>query len=151
VLIAHQNRHPALRDQIDESVSSMGADDAAAGQMFAALISGDHEAARQQFPEMLASLRQSSLLYIPLSRGGDPVRIFSTRLRQRMLHHLLHRMPRRGLFLEACRLVEAARMMEQHNPIGTGAVTEFDGLFRIGFRSLVTSLVASVRSWPESS
>ena len=117
--------------------------------MFAALISGDHESARRQFPQMLESLRQSSLLYIPLSRGGDPVRIFSIRLRQRMLHHLLHRMPRRGLFLEACRLVEAARMMEQHNPIGSGAVTEFDGLFRVGFRSLVTSLVASVRSWPE--
>jgi len=149
VLIAHQNRHPSLTDAVDEAISSMGADDAAAGQMFAALISGDHESARQQFPQMLESLRQSSLLYIPLSRGGDPVRIFSIRLRQRMLHHLLHRMPRRGLFSEACRLVEAARMMEQHNPIGSGAVTEFDGLFRIGFRSLVTSLVASVRSWPE--
>jgi hypothetical protein len=47
-------------------------------------------------------------------------------------------------------MVEAARLMEQHNPIGTGAVTEFDGLFRIGFRSLVTSLVASVRSWSEA-
>jgi len=150
VLIAHQDRHGALAGKVDESILSMGADDAAAVQMFAALISGDHESARQQFPKMLAGLRQTSLLYIPLSRGGDPVKIFSTRLRQRMLHHLLHRMPRRGLFVEACRMVEAARLMEQHNPIGTGAVTEFDGLFRIGFRSLVTSLVASVRSWPEA-
>lgn len=150
VLIAHQDRHGALAGKVDESILSMGADDAAAVQMFAALISGDHESARQQFPKMLAGVRQTSLLYIPLSRGGDPVKIFSTRLRQRMLHHLLHRMPRRGLFVEACRMVEAARLMEQHNPIGTGAVTEFDGLFRIGFRSLVTSLVASVRSWPEA-
>ena len=150
VLIAHQDRHGALAGKVDESILSMGADDAAAVQMFAALISGDHDSARQQFPKMLAGLRQTSLLYIPLSRGGDPVKIFSTRLRQRMLHHLLHRMPRRGLFVEACRMVEAARLMEQHNPIGTGAVTEFDGLFRIGFRSLVTSLVASVRSWPEA-
>jgi len=150
VLIAHQDRHGALAGKVDESILSMGADDAAAVQMFAALISGDHDSARQQFPKMLAGLRQTSLLYIPLSRGGDPVKIFSTRLRQRMLHHLLHRMPRRGLFVEACRMVEAARLMEQHNPIGSGAVTEFDGLFRIGFRSLVTSLVASVRSWPEA-
>jgi len=150
VLIAHQSRHGALAGKVNESILSMGADDAAAVQMFAALISGDHESARQQFPKMLGFLRQSSLLYIPLSRGGDPVKIFSTRLRQRMLHHLLHRMPRRGLFVESCRLVEAARLMEQHNPIGSGAVTEFDGLFRIGFRSLVTSLVASVRTWPEA-
>lgn len=150
VLIAHQESHRELAGKVDESILAMNADDAAAVQMFAALISGDHDSARQQFPKMLAGLRKTSLLYIPLSRGGDPVKIFSTRLRQRMLHHLLHRMPRRGLFVEACRMVEAARLMEQHNPIGTGAVTEFDGLFRIGFRSLVTSLVASVRSWPEA-
>jgi hypothetical protein len=35
--------------------------------------------------------------------------------------------------------------METSNPIGAGAVTEFDGLFRAGFRSLVASLVESVR------
>jgi hypothetical protein len=133
----------------DDPASLMSPDDAGAVRMFAALISGDHVTARSQFSSMLESIRKSSLLYIPLSRGGDPVKIFVARLRQRMLHHLLHRMPRSGLFVEACRLVEAARMMEQHNPIGGGAVTEFDGLFRIGFRSLVTSLVASVRTWPD--
>ncbi|MGV3485636.1 MAG: hypothetical protein ACO1RT_14565 [Planctomycetaceae bacterium] len=131
----------------DDPLSLMSADDASAVQMFAALVLGDPVAARQQFSAMLESIRKTSLLYIPLSRGGDPVKIFVARLRQRMLHHLLHRMPRSGLFVEACRLVEAARLMEQHNPIGGGAVTEFDGLFRIGFRSLVSSLVASVRSW----
>jgi hypothetical protein len=153
VLIAEQSRQSG--GQTAESIASgddpaslMMADDASAVRMFAALISGDHLAGRAQFSAMLESLRKSSLLYIPLSRGGDPVKIFVARLRQRMLHHLLHRMPRSGLFVEACRLVEAARMMEQHNALGGGAVTEFDGLFRIGFRSLVTSLVASVRSWP---
>ncbi len=159
VLIAEQSRdgkrRPAEADESipatppgDDPSSLMSADDAAAVRMFAALVSGDHVAARAQFSSMLESLRKSSLLYIPLSRGGDPVKIFIARLRQRMLHHLLHRMPRCGLYVEACRLVEAARMMEQHNAIGGGAVTEFDGLFRIGFCSLVTSLVASVRSWP---
>ena len=119
-------------------------EDALAVRMFAALVQGDHVSARAQFSSMLESIRKSSLLYIPLSRGGDPVKIFLARLRQRMLHHLLHRMPRSGLLVEACRLVESARLMEQHNPIGGGAVTEFDNLFRIGFRSLVVSLVASV-------
>lgn len=148
VLIAYRNRHPELTAKPDESLLEMGADDTVAVQMFAALIADDHESARRQFPQMLASLSGAHLLYIPLSRSGDPVEIFSARLLQRMLHHLLHRMPRRGLFVEACQLVEEARLMEQRNPIGTGAVTEFDGLFRIGFRSLTTSLVASVRSWP---
>jgi len=148
VLIAEQSRWGDVGSGSEDPSSLMSADDAGAVRMFAALVSGDHLSARSQFSAMLESLRKSSLLYIPLSRGGDPVKIFVARLRQRMLHHLLHRMPRSGLYVEACRLVEAARMMEQHNPIGGGAVTEFDGLFRIGFRSLVSSLVASVRSWP---
>ena len=148
VLIAEQTRWGKPDAGADDPASLMNADDASAVRMFAALISGDHVAARSQFSSMLESIRKSPLLYIPLSRGGDPVKIFVARLRQRMLHHLLHRMPRSGLYVEACRLVEAARMMEQHNPIGGGAVTEFDGLFRIGFRSLVQSLVSSVRSWP---
>lgn len=149
VAIAAARQHRVANTEIDESLLAMDADDSAAVSMFAALLPGDREAARQRFPPMLDALRQSSLLYIPLSRGGDPSKIFRTRLRQRMLHHLLHRMPRRGLYVEACRLIEAARMMEQHNPIGRGAVTEFDGLFRIGFRSLVTSLVTSVHAWPD--
>lgn len=147
VLIAHQQRHPTLTGQVDESLLAMGTDDAVAVRMFAALVGDDHDEARRQFPALLGPLKYANLLYIPLSRGGDPVKIFAARLRQRMLHHLLHRMPRRGLYVEACRLVESARLMEQNHPIGSGAVTEFDGLFRIGFRSLVTSLVASVRSW----
>ncbi len=57
----------------------------------------------------------------------------------------MHWLPRRGLIAETCQLIETAREMEQQNPIGIGAVTEFDGLFRAGFRSLVASLVESTR------
>ncbi len=147
VLLAEQARSGTQAEQ--DPVAAMSSEDAAAVRMFAALVQGDHLSARAQFSSMLESIRKSSLLYIPLSRGGDPVKIFLARLRQRMLHHLLHRMPRSGLLVEACRLVESARLMEQHNPIGGGAVTEFDNLFRIGFRSLVVSLVASVISWKQ--
>lgn len=150
VLLAFQQRYGGQVGS-EDPVDAMHPDDAAVVRIFASLISGDQTAARAEFPAVLTLLKRSNLLYIPLSRGGDPVKIFTARLRQRMLQHLLHRMPRQGLFVEACRLVEAARMMEQNHPIGMGAVTEFDGLFRIGFRSLVTSLVASVNSWPRRS
>ena len=33
--------------------------------------------------------------------------------------------------------------MERHNPVGPGAVTEFDELFKIGYKALVSSLVTS--------
>ncbi|TWT67192.1 hypothetical protein [Allorhodopirellula solitaria] len=119
-------------------------DDAGAIELFAALIAGDSDLARSSFPAFVESIIQRNLLYIPLSRGGDPVKIYVARLRERVLRHLLHWMPRRGLIVETCRLIETARQMEQRNPIGAGAVTEFDGLYRAGYRSLVGSFSESV-------
>ncbi|TWU54408.1 hypothetical protein Poly51_31270 [Rubripirellula tenax] len=130
---------------VESEDEAMAEDDAQAVQMFAALIASDQEKAQALFPAFLEAVRDKNLLYIPLSRGGDPVKIYVARLRQRVLRHLMHWLPRRGLICETCRLVEMAREMEQQNPIGIGAVTEFDGLFQAGFRSLVASLVESTR------
>ncbi|XZE52188.1 hypothetical protein SH139x_003871 [Planctomycetaceae bacterium SH139] len=132
-----------------ELIAAMGDDDARAVRLFAALIAGDKAVVGEQFPALLAAIQSKNLLYIPLSRGGDPVKIVAARLRQRVLTHLLQWLPRRGHFVEGCRLLETARSMEQQNPIGPGAVTEFDNLFRIGFRSLVQSLVDTVRGWQD--
>jgi hypothetical protein len=129
----------------DEVTMELAEDDAGAISMFAALIANDVEAAKKQFPQFLDAIQNKNLLYIPLSRGGDPVKIYVARLRQRVFRHLLHWLPRRGLIAEACRLIETARQMEQTNPIGIGAVTEFDGMFQAGFRSLVASIVESSR------
>ena len=119
-------------------------DDDGAIELFAALMAGEEEHARGRFDKFLNSAMKRNLLYIPLSRGGDPVKIYVTRLRQRHLSHLLHWMPRCGLVTQTCRLVEAARQMEQRNPIGIGAVTEFDGLYKTGFRSMVHSVATAV-------
>ncbi|QDT03367.1 hypothetical protein K227x_17490 [Rubripirellula lacrimiformis] len=139
----------AIADRTGECMpnedEAMAEDDAQAVQMFAALIASDQVKARALFPGFLEAIRDKNLLYIPLSRGGDPVKIYVARLRQRVLRHLMHWLPRRGLISETCRLVETARQMEQQNPIGIGAVTEFDSLFQAGFRSLVASLVESTR------
>lgn len=130
-------------------VHAMGDDDLRAVKLYAALISGDQKEIQERFPQMLGAVQTKSLLYIPLSRGGEPVKIVAARLRQRVLTHLLAWLPRRGHFVEACRLIETARIMEQQNPVGPGAVTEFDNLFRIGFRSLVQSLVRTVQGWQQ--
>ena len=39
--------------------------------------------------------------------------------------------------------------MERNNPVGPGAVTEFDELFKVGYRSLVENLVTSAETWTE--
>jgi hypothetical protein len=140
-LLAHSNDTTAPCDASDE----LAEDDACAIRLYASLISGNAEQARKTFPAFLEAIADKSLLYIPLSKGGDPVKIYVARLRQHVLRHLMHWLPRRGLIAETCRLVEVAREMEQQNIVGIGAVTEFDSLFRTAFRSLVASIVESVR------
>ncbi len=131
-------------------MESMSDDDQQVIQMFSALIDGRGEDVKKQFPDVLRAIQTKSLLYIPLARGGDPVKIFTTRLRRRLLTHLLQWLPRQGHLALACQLVETARLMEHHNPVGPGAVTEFDSLFGFGFRSMVQSLVDTVRTWEKS-
>ena len=143
-LLAHEKNGGSKQPVLNHS-EELAEDDTHAVAMFAALIGGNAKEACDLFPDFLAALRDKNLLYIPLSRGGDPVKIYIARLRQRVLKHLMHWLPRRGLISQACLLIETARQMEQSNSVGIGAVTEFDGLFRAGFRSLVASLVESTR------
>ncbi|PAY20741.1 hypothetical protein CKO51_04430 [Rhodopirellula sp. SM50] len=157
-IIAHVGRHESLRPDAEHSESStdqvageeagldeMSADDVQAVKLYASLIAGDVESTRKLFPEYVDAISRENLLYIPISRGGDPVKIYLARLRQRVLRHLMHWLPRRGLVSEACRLIEVSRLMEQQNSVGIGAVTEFDSLFRDGFTALVDALTAAVR------
>lgn len=138
----------SLTDDPDAWLSDaeLAEDDLHAIRLFGAIIACKPNEIHELFPQFIAALQDKSLLYIPLARGGDPVKIYLARLRQRVLRHLMQWLPRRGLIAETCRLIETAREMEQSNPIGIGAVTEFDSLFRSGHRALVTCLVESART-----
>ncbi|MDA8697460.1 hypothetical protein N9M41_03205 [Rhodopirellula sp.] len=138
----------SLTDDPDAWLSDaeLAEDDLHAIRLFGAIIACKPDEIHALFPQFIDALHDKSLLYIPLARGGDPVKIYLARLRQRVLRHLMQWLPRRGLIAETCRLIETAREMEQSNPIGIGAVTEFDSLFRSGHRSLVAALVESARA-----
>ena len=86
------------------------------------------------------TLRERPLLYVPLSKGGDPSLIVTARMRQQIIYDLLVWLPRCGLINATCELLETARQMERDVSVGTGAVTEFDELFSAGYRALVTTL-----------
>lgn len=95
------------------------------------------------------SMSQSALLYVPLSKGGDPQEIVNSRIRQRSIMDLLSALPRLGLIVETCELIEAARTMERQHPVGPGAVTEYDELFTVGYQAIVENLVNSARNWEQ--
>ncbi len=119
-------------------------------EVFGALLRQDASAARDACSGLLKVLARKPLLYVPLAKGGDPQEIVAVRVRQHAMSDLLAWLPRMGLWVETCDLLEVARSMERDHPVGPGAVTEFDELFKIGYRSIVESLVASSLQWPSA-
>ncbi len=113
----------------------------------AAILRRDVVQARQHAQELILELAGLPLLYVPLAKGGDAREIVATRIRQRSIQDLLLCLPRLGLYVETFRLIETARDMERNNPVGAGAVTEFDELFKIGYKAMVQSLVISAEDW----
>lgn len=105
------------------------------------MLHGDVDRARKRFPEVLKGLRERTLLYVPVSRGGDATRAVAAQNLLQLLRQLLRGLPRLGLIRETCQLLTAIPDMERRQPVGTGAVTEYDRLFSIGYKALVESMV----------
>lgn len=130
-----------------DAIDKLSKEDQLAVRLFSLLISGKRSDVEEEFNGFLSVLRAQKLLYLPLARGGQPEQILDVRLRRRLLTHLLTWLPRQGLFYQSCQLVETARFMEHHNPVGPGAVTEFDELFQMAFKSMVRCLVRNAYAW----
>jgi hypothetical protein len=119
-------------------------------QMFHAAIDGNANVLRECLPAWFAELKELPLLYVPLSKGGEPRNIVETKVRQHAVEDMLLWLPRCGLLFETCQLIETARDMERLHPVGPGAVTEFDEMFKIGYRSIVEAIVDSSQNWGAS-
>ncbi len=116
--------------------------------VFTALLRRDEPAVKQTCELLFKTLLRQPLLYVPLAKGGNPPEIVVVRTRQHSIQDLLAWLPRCGLWIETCQLLDVARQMERDHPVGPGAVTEFDELFKIGYKAIVESLVVSAQAWP---
>lgn len=120
-----------------------------------AVVRDDPRGVRGAWRELIRSLRKHPLLFLAVSRGGDPARIVQSRGIQWMLLRLLGYLPRLGMLAEAAQLLQTAQKMEIDHPVGPGAITEFDHLFHAGLRGIVRALVFSAEQWnpglPEAS
>ncbi len=125
----------------------LGDDVARATPIFSGILQGNRAVIRQRWRGLLQALSRHTLLYVPLVKGGDPHEIVAARTRQRLIQDLLAWLPRLGLIVETCQAVELAREMERQHPVGPGAVTEFDEMFKIGYKSLVRMVVHSAATW----
>lgn len=111
------------------------------------VLAGDPDVVRSLWGDFLAALRPRQMLYVPHSRGGEPRQVVVTRSWQRLLHDLLGWLPKLGLIHETCQLLELAQQLESDNPVGQGAVTEFDTLFENGYQAIVRAVVESAELW----
>jgi hypothetical protein len=115
--------------------------------LWSAMLAGDAAAVRRQWGAFLVEMTRLPLLYVPLARGGDARRMAQARSLQQTFRELLGRLPRLGLLRETCQLLRVARVVEKEHSPGVGAVTEFDRLFEIAYKSIVESLIESSRTW----
>ncbi len=115
--------------------------------VFAAILLRDSGQVVENFSQLTEHLHGQSLLYVPISKGGNPGAIVKARVLQISILDLLRHLPAIGLFVETYELTHTALAMERNNPIGQGAVTEFDELFEVAFSSMVQTLVKSTRQF----
>jgi hypothetical protein len=139
------------RDSVQPLLINLPNDELLTVKLYGDIMAGHREAVDTSFNEFLAAIRNERLLYVSLARGGDPREILVARVRRRALTHLLTWLPRQGFYLQACRLVDAARHMEHQHPVGHGAVTEFDELFQNAFKAMVRGLIRNAYQWQASS
>ena len=123
-------------------------DSAAVDAVCRAVLAGDATAARVRWEAFLVEVEQQPLLYVALSRGGDPRKIVAARSLQQTLRDLAGSLPRLGLLREACQILETARIMENNRTFSAGSVSEFDRLFEAGYKALVESVVSVSADWP---
>lgn len=131
--------HGARRRSGGQSVRR--ASKASIGRLFAALFAGDAAATREQLALVRSRLVGRMVLYVPLSRGGDPKRIVLARSRERLLTRLAACLPRLGLVAETADIVQLAKALESRRPRGAASVSEFDRVFEAATKSLVERIV----------
>ena len=112
--------------------------------LFAALLeAGRNCRARRCHLNSCKDLARQPLLYVPLAKGGNPQEIVAVRVRQHAIQDLARLAAAAGPVGRNVRAARSRPQMERDHPVGPGAVTEFDELFKIGYRAIVESLVAS--------
>ncbi len=115
--------------------------------VFAAILLQNATQVADHFEALIQYLHPQSLLYVPITKGGDPEAIVKARVLQIALLDLLRNLPAIGLLTETHVLTQTALAMERNNPIGSGAVTEFDELFEVAFTSMVHTLIESTNQF----
>jgi hypothetical protein len=136
----------AGRDK-DDAEENCPLDEGGSVAVLRGVLHNNTAAVLRHWPAFTQWLKQQELLYVPLGKGGRPRRIVRARRLGQLLDDLLGWLPRLGLIRETSQLLDIAQAMETDNPVGPGAITEYDRLFMRGYQAIVAALVASAETW----
>ena len=117
------------------------------GRVLRGILQQDVDAIRRCWDELLMSIRKHPFQYLSLWKGGNPLQVVATQGLIRAMRRLLAYLPRLGLLRHTLHLLETIEEMEIENPIGPGAITEFDQVFEEACRALVRCVAVSAESW----
>jgi len=131
----------------DEPATGMEPWEQISSEALRLLLRGDARGIQNVWYDLIELLEERPLLYVALGRGGDPRMIVASRSLQCVLRRLLAGLPRLGMLAETADLLATLHDMEVNHPVGPGAITEFDRLFRIGCKAVCRCLVDSSRKW----
>ena len=112
------------------------------------MLRGDAAGVRKVWPKLIAACGRQPLLYVALARGGNPQRIVASRGLQACSAACWPTCRGWACLRETVQLIDTIQEMETNHPVGPGAITEFDQMFKIGCRAIVRCLVAAAEGWP---
>ncbi|MEA1952351.1 MAG: hypothetical protein U9N87_13300, partial [Planctomycetota bacterium] len=126
--------------------SAVGEWEKPAGEILQAVFAADVAAVQEIWPDFLVLLEDETLLYMPIARGGKPESIVASRGLGQVLRRLLVALPKLGMLLETFELIATIQTMEREHPVGPGGITEFDRMFEIGFKAIISALVSASKT-----
>ncbi|MBN2296346.1 MAG: hypothetical protein JXM70_28210, partial [Pirellulales bacterium] len=126
--------------------SAVGEWEKQAGEILQAIYAADVAKVQEIWPDFLLLLEDETLLYMPIARGGKPEKIVASRGLGQILRRLLVALPKLGMLRETFELIATIQTMEREHPVGPGGITEFDRMFEIGFKAIVSSLISASKT-----
>lgn len=128
---------------VQNRITEIGTWEDATRCVMQSLICSEPEHVKEIWDRTMELLAREPILYEPIDRGGDPLRMIRIRNILTVIQRLLMNLPLQGLLAETYRVLAIVQQMEREHPIGARAITRYDHLFDLGSKGILRSILRS--------
>ena len=108
-----------------------------------ALVCSDTARVKKVWNTMVDLFEREQILFVPLEREGDPLKLMHIRNILTVLERLLVNLPKQGLITETYRVLTMVQVMERKHPTGHRSITRYDYLFELANKSITSAMLDS--------